>query len=109
MEDAPSPHRRKLGECTLENETIKIAKTDAFVNTAHSGDLRAVLARLKVGQEIDLLHSSLDFTALHAAVDAGHFDVVASLIKHGANIHAVRQVRTVVCCRARAAVCRDSS
>ena len=84
--------RRKLGECTLENQTLKTAKTDAFVNVAIAGDLRAVNERLRLGQDVNLFHSTLDLTALHGAVDSGHFDVVTSLIKHGAAVNLPRQV-----------------
>ena len=51
-----------------------------------------MLTVLTAGQAVDAYHSTLDFSALHAAVDRGSVKAVQALMAHGANVNAVRKV-----------------
>ena len=58
-------------------------RTNFFVAAAGAGRVREVEARLNNHQYIDGVHTKMQYTALHAAADFGHIDVVKLLIKRG--------------------------
>ena len=51
-------------------------RTNFFVAAAGAGRLREVEARLDNHQYCDAVHDKMQYTALHAAADFGHVDVV---------------------------------
>ncbi len=59
---------------------------------------RVVTVRLwwvVAGQVVDAYHSTLGYSALHAAVDAGRVKVVKLLVSLGASVHLPRKVCAV--------------
>ena len=95
---------------------------DGFIGRAALGDLKEVIRRLERKQTVDGKHSvrcccraldwpahtaamhvplplrrplsqKLKYTALHAAADNGHLDVVKQLVKYNADLNAQRTVR----------------
>ncbi len=61
-----------------------IANTDAFVLAAIRGDIEHVKADIANNQNINGLHSSLGYTALHGASLGGKMEVIKYLLDHGA-------------------------
>lgn len=55
-------------------------KNDKFVMAAARGDMRAFEECLAQGQELVALHSTLGYTALHAAADFGATEIVRKLV-----------------------------
>lgn len=68
-----------------------------FVLAAVNGDLRSVQQKVSRGQPIDVLHSTLKYSALHAAADHGYFDIVEFLVEKGANVNIRRVVHNLNC------------
>ena len=58
-------------------------RTNHFVAAAGAGRVKEVEERLKHHQYIDGVHTKMHYTALHAAADFGHVEVVELLIKSG--------------------------
>ncbi len=75
----------------LETVDVK-AHNDDFVMAAARGDKKTFERFLAEGQELAAIHSDLKYTALHAASDFGHGDIVKALIRTGLNVN-IRDAR----------------
>lgn len=64
-------------------ETTELrTRTDQFVAAAALGDVEAVKQAIAAGQELSAMHSELQYSAIHAAADFGHDDVIRVLLEH---------------------------
>lgn len=62
-------------------------RNDTFVMAAAKNDVAAIERFLEEGQELSVLHSSLDYTALHAAADFGAYDAIVKLLSTGLSVN----------------------
>ncbi|XP_063749381.1 ankyrin-3 isoform X15 [Eleginops maclovinus] len=74
-----SAHRKKKGKKTDINA--------CYLRSARAGNLEKALDYLKNGVDINICNQN-GLNALHLASKEGHVEVVAELIKHGANVDA---------------------
>ena len=75
----------------LETSDVTM-QNDQFVMAAARGDVKNFNKYLAMGQELAALHSDLKYTALHAAADFGHVDIVKRLINTGISVN-IRDAR----------------
>jgi ankyrin repeat protein len=61
-----------------------------LVEAVVSNDAETVQLLLAKGQKVNALHPVLGYSALHAAVDQGHFDMVRMLVEAGADVNLPR-------------------
>ena len=74
-------------------ETVDITtKNDQFIMAAAHGNRKVFDKFLAIGQELAALHSELKYTALHAAADFGHIEIVKELISTGMSVN-IRDAR----------------
>ena len=75
----------------LETVDVKL-RNDQFIMAAARGDIKSIDKFMAMGQELSALHSELKYTALHAASDFGHAEIVKKLIRTGISVN-VRDAR----------------
>lgn len=87
----------KRGLGVLETTDVVI-NNDTFIMTCARGDMKKFEEYMNKGQELAALHSTLKYTALHAAVDFGSKDVVERLLLTGIspNVRDARFGRTAL-------------
>lgn len=69
-------------------ETVDVSSSnDRFIMAAAHGKMKEVEKCLAIGQELAAIHSELKYTALHAAADFGHREIVDLLIKTGMSVN----------------------
>jgi hypothetical protein len=72
--------KNKLGILTTNDLNIHNNK---FIMAAAKGDIATLSKCLEMGQELGVLHSELQYTALHSAADFGSTEAVEMLLKTG--------------------------
>jgi ankyrin repeat protein len=65
------------------DDSTRQQRTNEFVAAAGAGRKEEIERRLNQHQYIDTMHSKMQYTALHAAADFGHLEVVKVLVERG--------------------------
>jgi len=61
-----------------------------LVEAAVNNDIETLKLLIAKGQDVNQLHPLLGYSALHAAVDQGHFEIVRFLVESGADVNLPR-------------------
>lgn len=72
--------KNKLGILTTSDSN---RHNNNFIMAAAKGDIATLTKCLELGQELGVLHSDLQYTALHSAADFGAIEAVEILLKTG--------------------------
>lgn len=72
--------KNKLGILTTSDLSVH---NNNFIMAAAKGDIATLSKCLDMGQELSVLHTELQYTALHSAADFGSIEAVEMLLKTG--------------------------